>query len=144
SSVDAIDPVGMTKASTTKARKIKARMKATRMDSRVSLTLLASVSPALPRRAGAGGLIAGVGGVGGAVAGCVMQPIVREGSAPVKEGTKEWSARPRPEVVDQPDVVVEEAAVAAVAVGGAKPSQLPAPTQFSTCAASGSTSATVI
>src|SRR5213078_425665 len=37
SSVGAIEPEGMTKASTTKARKTKARMKATRMDSMVSL-----------------------------------------------------------------------------------------------------------
>ena len=38
SSVGAIEPVGMTKASTMKARKTKARMKATRIDSTVSLT----------------------------------------------------------------------------------------------------------
>src|SRR4051794_36520839 len=38
SSVGAIDPVGMTNASTTNARKMKARMNATRMDSIVSLT----------------------------------------------------------------------------------------------------------
>src|SRR5437016_447646 len=37
-SVGAMEPEGMTKASTTKARKTKARMKATRMDSMVSLT----------------------------------------------------------------------------------------------------------
>src|SRR5687768_16422051 len=39
SSVGAIEPVGMTNASTTNARKMKARMNATRIDSTVSLTL---------------------------------------------------------------------------------------------------------
>src|SRR5437870_5406004 len=40
SSVGAIEPVGMTNASTMNARKTKARMKATRIDSSVSLMLL--------------------------------------------------------------------------------------------------------
>jgi hypothetical protein len=40
SRVGAIEPVGMTNASTTKARKMNARMNATRIDSIVSLTLL--------------------------------------------------------------------------------------------------------
>ena len=39
SSVGAIDPVGMTNASTMNARKTNARMNATRIDSIVSLTL---------------------------------------------------------------------------------------------------------
>src|ERR1051325_1330661 len=55
SNVGAMEPDGMTKASTTKARKTKARMKATRMDSMVSLMFSFS----------GGGVVAAGGGVGG-------------------------------------------------------------------------------
>src|SRR5829696_7883960 len=51
SSVGAMEPVGMTNASTTKARKMKARMNATRIDSTVSLALPSSLPDA--RRAAA-------------------------------------------------------------------------------------------
>ena len=42
-----MDPVGMTNASTTNARKMNARMKATRIDSIVSLTLVPPCPPSL-------------------------------------------------------------------------------------------------
>src|SRR4051812_13817989 len=44
SSVGAIDPVGMTNASTTNARKMNAKMNATRIDSIVSLTFVSELS----------------------------------------------------------------------------------------------------
>src|SRR2546428_14175043 len=53
SSVGAIEPVGMTNASTTKARKMNARMKATRIDSTVSFAPPSS-SALVPRFDGGG------------------------------------------------------------------------------------------
>src|SRR3982751_3747034 len=54
-----MDPVGITNASTTKARKMKARMNATRIDSTVSLALPSS---ALDARRAAAAAAAGGGG----------------------------------------------------------------------------------
>src|SRR5687767_15315859 len=79
-SVGAIDPVGMTKASTTNARKMNARMKATRIDSIVSLTLPSFCDDEdffPPADDCAFGCCDGVGGCGGLPgeekSNCVMQ-----------------------------------------------------------------------
>src|SRR6476660_8563494 len=60
SSVGAIEPVGMTNASTTKARKMNARMKATMIDSIVSLMFASLLS--VEAFAGAGGSIVVIAG----------------------------------------------------------------------------------
>src|SRR3954468_10553305 len=64
SRVGAIDPVGMTNASTTKARNTNARMNATRIDSSVSLTLDAAVGAGFSADAVIG-IAAGAGRLGG-------------------------------------------------------------------------------
>src|SRR5437868_14699278 len=67
SSVGAIEPVGMTNASTTNARKMNARMNATRIDSSVSFTLLSrTADTGLTGFAGPDGAGGGVGGYCGA------------------------------------------------------------------------------
>src|SRR3954471_9641927 len=88
SSVGAMEPVGMTKASTVNARKMNARMNATRIDSSVSLTLLSLGCDGewvggLGDVAGRGAEVAGaeaapLTGASGFTAGCVMHAIVCE------------------------------------------------------------------
>src|SRR6185503_19333500 len=84
SRVGAIEPVGMTNASTTNARKMKARMKATRIDSSVSFTLPWSC---LCRCAGLAAT--GADGLGGEdVAGVMLQLMVVE--APRRVKWRQW------------------------------------------------------
>src|SRR5687767_5287885 len=89
-SVGAIDPDGMTNASTTNARKMNARMNATRIDSTVSLALPSSYVVARAGAAVAGGVAGAANAEVGAAAGVsvigadrsetVRQRVVARGS----------------------------------------------------------------